>query len=126
MALFKKSKRNKPIQASSLQEIQQITAEGKPVFIDFWQTNCGPCQTMDGLVNELADEYKDSLNVVKVNVANAPDVVSQFRIMSTPTFVLLNDSKNSLRPRWRHSGLVKKDQLSKLVEREGAVLATAN
>ena len=59
MALFKKSKRIKPIQASSLQEIQQITAEGKPVFIDFWQSNCGPCQTMDGLVNELADEYKD-------------------------------------------------------------------
>lgn len=125
MALFKKSKRIKPTKAFSLDEIQQIVNEGKPVFIDFWQTSCGPCQTMDGLINELADEYQGSLNVVKVNVANAPDAVAQFRVMSTPTFVLLNDSKRSLRPRWRHSGMVKKDDLARLVEREGAVPASA-
>lgn len=124
MALFKKTKRVKPTKVFTLQEIEQFTAEGQPVFIDFWQNNCNPCQIMDGLVNELADEYQGSLKVLKVNVADAPEVVTKFKIMSTPTFVLLNDKEASLRPRWRHSGMVKKDQLSRLVEREGAVLAS--
>ena len=126
--IFKK--RTKPIKLESPQQLDELMASGKPVFLDFWQTNCQPCRTMDGIVNELADEYKDSAHVVKVDVRSAPALAQRYRVMSTPTFVVLGAPKKKSKKsrkqnggpteRWRASGLVKKDQLQHALERNGA------
>ena len=84
--MFKR--RTKPIKLHNLKQLDELTASGKPVFLDFWQTNCQPCRTMDGIVNELADEYRDSAHVVKVDVRSAPALAQRYRVMSTPTFVV--------------------------------------
>ena len=34
-------------------------ADGKPVLIDFMKHGCQPCQVMDGIVNEVADEFQE-------------------------------------------------------------------
>ena len=132
-------KRNKPAEITRFDEIQQLAAEGKPVLIDFFQFNCQPCKIMDGIVNELADEYAGSAHIVKVNVGRVHGVAEAFGIRSTPTFVLLarsqkKPSKKARRrsgggpaptadpsPRWRASGLVRKDIISKALESNGAV-----
>jgi len=127
--IFKK--RTKPIKLESPQQLDELTRTGKPVFIDFWQTNCQSCRTMDGIVSELADEYRDSAHVVKVDVRQVPQVAQRYRVMSTPTFVVIGaprkkQSKKSRKQkggpteRWRASGLVKKDQLQQALERNGA------
>ncbi len=118
MPLFKKNKRLRATKIHSMAEIEQIASEGKPVLIDFMQFGCPPCQVMDGIVDELADEFGDSAHVLKVNAAHAPDAFATFGVMSTPTFVLLANAQ--AKPRWRQSGMVKKDQLKRLLEREGA------
>ena len=109
MGLFKK--RVKATQIKSMQAFEDVLAEGKPVFVDFMKHNCGPCQVMDGIVNELADEFQEDAMVVKVNVEHVPDLFARFKVKSTPTFVLVTPSGKGLRQRFRHSGLVKKDQL---------------
>ena len=130
--IFKR--RTKPINLEHVDQIDELAATGKPVFLDFWQTGCQSCRTMDGVVSELADEYRESAHVVKVNVRHVPAAAQRFRIMSTPTFVVYGPSakkksKKSKRPggaigeRWRASGLVRKDQLEKALERNGAVRA---
>ncbi len=127
--IFKR--RNKPINLEHVDQIDELAASGKPVFLDFWQTGCQSCRTMDGVVGELADEYAESAHVVKVNVRNVPGAAQRFRVMSTPTFVVYGaspkkTSKKSKREggglgeRWRASGLVKKDQLQQALERNGA------
>ncbi len=135
MALFRK--RAKPHQLRNLGELDSMLASGKPVLLDFFQFNCAPCKVMDGIVNELADEYADSAHVVKVNVQQVPGAVQRFKIRSTPTFVLLgtapakkgNAKKGNgapagkVTPRWRGSGLVKKDFLRRQLESSGAVRA---
>jgi hypothetical protein len=72
---------------------------------------------MDGIVNELADEFSGAAHVVKANVAYHPEAVAQFRIRSTPTFLLFTAPKSTasraIHQRWRMSGLVKKDLLVK-------------
>ena len=130
--IFKK--RTKPINLQHVQQIDELTATGKPVFLDFWQTSCQSCRTMDGIVGELAEEYRDSAHVVKVNVREVPAAAQRFRIQSTPTFVVIGsrNKKNRKNPqgstpgeRWRASGLVKKDQLQRVLERNGAERASS-
>jgi thioredoxin 1 len=127
-------RRPKPINLEHVGQIDELAASGKPVFLDFWQTGCQPCRIMDGVVNELADEFDGSAHVVKVNVRNVPDAAQRFRVMSTPTFVVYGasakkKSKKSTRSggavgeRWRATGLVKKDQLERVLERNGAARA---
>ncbi len=120
MALFKK--RPKPVSLESYQHLQELVESGKPVFVDFYQNNCQPCRTMDGIVNELAEEFDDSAIIVKANVANVPEAIGKFKIRSTPTFVLLTrkPEANAATIRWRASGLVKKDVLTKSLISAGA------
>ncbi len=134
--MFKK--KPKALKVSSMQEIDELTATGKPVLVDFYQIGCAPCQVMDGIMNELAREYGSSAHVVKVDIGRMPDATQKFKIRSTPTMVLLTKapakkskkSKNrqtgtkggqrQVTQRWRASGLVQKDQLSRLLESNGA------
>ena len=120
MALFKK--RPKPVKLESTDQLMDLVAQGKPVFVDFFQYGCSPCQVMDGIVNELAEEFDGSAVVVKANAANVPDAFERFKVKSTPTFLVLtaNPGANTVTQRWRASGLVKKDILTRTLISAGA------
>jgi thiol-disulfide isomerase/thioredoxin len=137
MAIF--NRKPKPTRIARLDELQPMLDSGKPVLLDFFQVGCAPCQVMDGIMNELAREYGDSAHIVKVDVAKVPDAARTYAVRSTPTFVLMGrapekaKSKKARRAqtgpasqpgkvgqRWRSSGLVKKDQLQRLLESNGA------
>jgi thiol-disulfide isomerase/thioredoxin len=131
-------KKPKATKIHSMAEIDQLASSGKPVLIDFYQVGCAPCQVMDGIMNELSREYGESAHVVKADIAGMPDVMQKFKIRSTPTMVLLSTAspkkskknrnrqagtpggKRAVTQRWRASGLVQKDQLSRLLESNGA------
>jgi thioredoxin 1 len=134
-------KRAKPIDLKSLEELKPLLAEGKPVLLEFMQVGCRNCKIMDGIVNELAEEYAGSAHVVKVDVGRVPGAVPAFVVKGTPTFVLLGrpappaakkKAKRQPAPaperaergsvaKWRASGLVKKDQMTRVLEANGAV-----
>ena len=140
MGLFSKKPKAERIQR--LEELKPMIESGKPLLIDFMQVNCGPCRTMDGIVNELAREYGDSAHVVKVDVTKVAGAAQMFNVRSTPTFILLGrtpekKSKKArqraaqgkarktggrVQPRWRTTGLVQKDQLKRVLESNGATL----
>ena len=137
------SRKSKPVKMQSLDELKPMIESGKPVLLDFMQVNCRSCKIMDGIVNELAEEYGESAHVVKVDVGLVPGAAQAFQIRSTPTFMVLSNMppkvskkaakrakdrpkgrQNPLAPRWRSTGLVKKDQFQRVLEREGAVKAS--
>ncbi|MDX1448267.1 MAG: thioredoxin family protein [Acidimicrobiia bacterium] len=113
MGLF--TKRTKPVDLETLSQLDELVQSGRPVLVDFMQTNCQPCRTMDGIVNELAEEFEGAAHVVKANAARVPDAFVKYKVKSTPTFMLLTSRPGANAPtmRWRHSGLVKKDILTK-------------
>ena len=107
MGLFKR--RHKAPTVKSHSEFELLVTEGKPVLVDFMKYGCQPCQVMDGIVNEISEEFDGEAHVVKARLEEVPELFHKFKVRSTPTFILMNPRQGGLHQRWRHSGLVKKD-----------------
>jgi thioredoxin 1 len=78
---------------SSQQFEQEVINSPKPVFVDFWAEWCGPCRIVGPIVEELDQEYKDSVNFVKVNVDKNNELAQKYNVFSIPTLAIFKDGK---------------------------------
>ncbi|XP_009783477.1 thioredoxin H2-like [Nicotiana tabacum] len=64
----------------------------KLVVIDFTATWCGPCKTMEPVINDFAAKYTD-VEFVKIDVDELADVAQEYGVQAMPTFVLIRKGK---------------------------------
>ncbi len=72
---------------------KEVITSDKPVFVDFWATWCGPCQMVSPIVEELAKEYEDIVNFVKVDVDQNKELASKYNILSIPTLAIFRNGQ---------------------------------
>lgn len=60
-----------------------------PAIIDFYADWCGPCKMVDPILEELSDEYKDKINVYKINTEAEQELASVFGIRSIPSILFI-------------------------------------
>ena len=82
---------------------------GKKVLVDFFATWCGPCKML-GLVMEKFDK-KDIIPIIKVDVDEAQELSSKYKIFSVPTLIIFEDGKELK----RISGFMSEEELEKWV-----------
>ncbi|MEB3341242.1 thioredoxin [Okeania sp.] len=78
-----------------------------PVLVDFYATWCGPCQMMAPILEQVNQEMKDKMRIVKIDTDKYPQLASQYHIEALPTLVLFKNGQ----PVDRIEGLMQPPQL---------------
>jgi len=96
---------------------EQVLECPLPVLVDFYASWCGPCKMIAPIVEELADEHREHLKVVRLNVDEHPDIALAYGMMGLPTLLLFVGGKPA--PQWL-AGYVTKEQVASYLAQNGA------
>ena len=88
-----------------------IIESNELVLVDFWEDWCNPCKAMMPSLEAIAEEYKDTLKVVKVKVGDEAKIAQTYMIRSLPTIILFKNGKLHK----QHIGTMSKKQLTDFI-----------
>lgn len=71
----------------------EVLASDKPCLVDFWATWCGPCKMIAPFIEEIAEEYADTVKVCKINVDDVPELAIKYHVSSIPTVMLFKNGE---------------------------------
>ncbi|BAZ52919.1 thioredoxin [Nostoc sp. NIES-4103] len=74
-------------------EFDTLLSKEKIVVVDFTATWCGPCRIVSPLMDQLANEYKDRVKVVKIDVDKDKPVFKKFGLRSIPAVLIFKDGE---------------------------------
>lgn len=70
-------------------ELKELIASGKTVVCDFWAAWCGPCRMLAPVMDEVAPEFADKAEFVKINVDDDGETAAEYGVMSIPLVVVI-------------------------------------
>lgn len=86
-----------------------IRQSNEAVLVDFYADWCGPCQTMDPVLEEVVEELSGKVKILKVNIDKNNQLALNFAVRSIPHYILFKKGKIL----WRKGGVMTKRDLLK-------------
>ena len=72
---------------------KEVLKSDKLVMVDFFAPWCAPCKQLEPILNELSDEYKDKITVLKLNVDEEMGLAQTYEVMNVPTVLFFKDGQ---------------------------------
>lgn len=85
----------------------------KPVLVDFYAEWCGPCKMMAKVLEEVNEDLRGRIQIVKIDTEKYPGLASQHDILALPTMIVFNGGQ----PVDRIEGLMGADELVERLRR---------
>ncbi len=102
------------------EQFRQITesAGGRLLMVEFYADWCPPCKELDPILEEIAKESGDKVDIYKINTDKNPGLASAFRVTGIPHVVFIKNRESI----FSLSGLYPKKMYLKVIDRFSRVL----
>ena len=61
---------------------EDVLNSDRPVIVDFWAEWCGPCRMVGPVLDQIAEEHAEKVDVVKLNVDENSETAAKYGITS--------------------------------------------
>jgi putative thioredoxin len=68
-------------------------SNSKPILVDFWAPWCGPCRMLTPVLEQLAADLGEQIEIVKLNTDEQPALAQTYQIRSIPAVKLFHQGK---------------------------------
>lgn len=92
-------------------DFESVVTSDNIVVVDFFAPWCGPCRKISGIVAEIASEFENSVDVVKLNIDENLQTAKKYTISSIPTILVFKNGE----PCERLVGMISKSALKDVV-----------
>lgn len=89
----------------------EVINSDKPVLVDFYAVWCGPCKMLAPTIEEIANEYADTVKVCKIDTDAAPQLAIRYGVSRIPTILVFKNGEVTARA----EGLRSKEQLINMI-----------
>jgi len=105
--------RDEPVHVDGPDHLGELVGENDVVLVDFYADWCGPCQTLEPILVDVAAE--SGATVAKVDVDEQQGLAAEYGVRGVPTLVLFADGDQVE----QLVGMQQKGSLLRLIERHG-------
>jgi len=68
----------------------EVLTSPRPVIVEAWAQWCGPCRQVGPILEAIAAEHADQVDVVTLNVDENPETARRYGILHIPTVSLFS------------------------------------
>ena len=75
------------------EEFKEIVEKNEYVVIKFGASWCSPCKQIAPVLEEVTDNYQDSLKYISLDVEESTDITADFKIRNVPTIFFIKNGE---------------------------------